>query len=144
MLSNQRKLWLLRLVFFLGLGLGFEFGDALKVPFRVKDVLPVLPRQVSWPVLNNMHSAVDLLPQYIGSLLPHNGTVVWKGACFFQNEAKVDFTGAGDRGIGGGVIRLSVCEFILFVIVKCRVSFYYACVSGVFILGHIFEVLLLI
>ncbi|KAK6160115.1 hypothetical protein DH2020_003496 [Rehmannia glutinosa] len=97
MLSTQRKLWVLRLLFFLGLGLGFEFGDALKVPFRVKDVLPVLPRQISWPVLNNIHSAVDLLPQYIGSLAPNNGTIKWKGACFFDNEAKIEFTGAGDR-----------------------------------------------
>ncbi|KAK6160133.1 hypothetical protein DH2020_003514 [Rehmannia glutinosa] len=100
MLSTQRKLWVLRLLFFLGLGLGFEFGDALKVPFRVKDVLPVLPRQISWPVLNNIHSAVDLLPQYIGSLAPNNGTIKWNGACFFDNEAKIEFTGAGDRGIG--------------------------------------------
>ncbi|KAL6547212.1 hypothetical protein OROMI_022933 [Orobanche minor] len=107
MLAAQRKLWLLRLVTFLGFGLGFRLGDALKVPFRVNDVLPVLPRQISWPVLNNIHSAVDLLPLYIGSLAPNNGTIKWKGACFYDNEAKIEFAGAGDRGIGGGVIHLS-------------------------------------
>ncbi|KAL0364151.1 UNVERIFIED_CONTAM: hypothetical protein Sangu_0512700 [Sesamum angustifolium] len=110
MLSTQeRKLRLLRLVIYLGLvlGFGFGYGDALKVPFRVKDVLPVLPRQVSWPVMNNIHSAVDLLPQYIGSLAPNNGTIKWKGACFLDNEANIEFTAAGDRGIGGGVLHVS-------------------------------------
>ncbi|XP_075506873.1 uncharacterized protein LOC142543465 [Primulina tabacum] len=105
MLDSQKISWILGMIFFLGLG--FEFGDALKVPFRVNDVLPVLPRQISWPVLNNFHSAVDLLPQYIGSLAPSNGSINWKGACFFDNEAKIDFTDAGDRGIGGGLIHLS-------------------------------------
>ncbi|PIN18049.1 hypothetical protein CDL12_09305 [Handroanthus impetiginosus] len=103
-------MWLLRLVFFLGLGLGFDFADALKVPFRVKDVLPVLPHQISWPVLNNINSAFDLLPQYIGSLTPNNGTINWKGACFLENEAKIDFTVVGDRGVGGGIISLTVCD----------------------------------
>lgn len=110
MLPTRRKLWLLKFVFLLGLGLGFDFGDALKVPFRVNDVLPVLPHQISWPVLNGIHSAVDLLPQYIGSLSPNNGTITWKGACFFDNEAEIEFTAAGDRGIGGGVIHLSVSD----------------------------------
>lgn len=93
-----------------GLGFGVQFGSAFKVPVRFSDVLPVLPRQVSWPVLNNFHSAVDLLPQYIGSLAPENGTIKWNGACFSENEAKIEFTGTGDRGIGGGVIHLSVSE----------------------------------
>ncbi|KAF5940323.1 hypothetical protein HYC85_021490 [Camellia sinensis] len=56
-----RSMWLLGLIYFLGLGLvfGLNFGESLKVPFRVNDVLPALPRQISWPVLNNLHSAVD-------------------------------------------------------------------------------------
>lgn len=90
-----------------GVGFGIHFGSAFKVPVRFTDVLPVLPRQVSWPVLNNIHSAVDLLPQYIGSLAPDNGTIKWNGACFSENEAKIEFTAAGDRGMGGGVIHLS-------------------------------------
>lgn len=111
MLDSQKISWILRVIFLLGLG--FEFGDALKLPFRVTDVLPVLPRQVSWPVLNNIHSAVDLLPQYIGSLTPNNGSINWKGACFFDNEAKIDFTDSGDRGIGGGLIHLTVCDLYI-------------------------------
>ncbi|XP_051122035.1 uncharacterized protein LOC127245291 [Andrographis paniculata] len=105
--SAGRGMWLMRLLIVLGLGLGFQTGDAFTLPFQVQDMLPVLPRQVSWPVMNNIHSAVDLLPQYIGSLAPDNGTIRWKGACFFENEAKINLVDTGDRGIGGGIIRLS-------------------------------------
>ncbi|CAA2968833.1 Hypothetical predicted protein [Olea europaea subsp. europaea] len=103
MLYFETKLWLLKFVLILGLG----FGDAIKVPFRVKDVLPVLPSQISWPLMNNIHSAVDLMPQYIGSLTPNNGSIKWRGACFFDTEAKIEFMGHGDRDQGGGVIYLS-------------------------------------
>uniref|UniRef100_M1C2C0 Uncharacterized protein n=1 Tax=Solanum tuberosum TaxID=4113 RepID=M1C2C0_SOLTU len=108
---RPQKLCSLTLLWILGIGLGLSFGYALKMPFRVKDVLPVLPHQVSWPVLNTMHSPVDLMPTYIGSLAPNNGSISWKGACFFENEARVEFTGPGDRGIGGATIHLSVCRF---------------------------------
>lgn len=110
---SRKVLCISRILFTLGLVLGFGFGDAFKLPFRVKDLLPVLPRQISWPVLNNIHSAVDLLPSYIGSLAPHNGSIDWKGACFLDNSARVELTAAGDRGIGGAVIYLSVCFFLL-------------------------------
>ncbi|CAL1357234.1 unnamed protein product [Linum trigynum] len=92
----------------LGLGFGSGYSHALKVPFRVNDVLPVLPRQIAWPVLNNLHAAVDLMPYYVGSVTPANGTIRWKGACFYDNEARIDFT-HGDRdepGLGGGVLYL--------------------------------------
>lgn len=94
------------------LGLGFG-SDALKLPFRVNDVLPVLPHQISWPVLNNFHSAVDLLPAFVGSVSPNNGTLEWKGACFYGNEARLEFT-EGDRDeptLGGGVLYLKVTLF---------------------------------
>ncbi|XP_022997471.1 uncharacterized protein LOC111492349 [Cucurbita maxima] len=89
----------------LAFGFAANLGGALTLPFRANDVLPVLPRQISWPVLNNLHTAVDLLPSYVGSVTPSNGTIEWKGACFFTNEARIDFT-EGDRGLGGGVLRL--------------------------------------
>ncbi|RVX10474.1 hypothetical protein CK203_017067 [Vitis vinifera] len=91
----------------LGLGFGFDHGHGFKVPFRVKDVLPALPRQISWPVLNNLHSAVDLLPAFVGSVTPGNGSIEWKGACFYGNQARLQFT-SGDRGLGGGVLYLTV------------------------------------
>lgn len=98
--------WLLFVLCFSGLG----FGKALKVPFRVNDVLPVLPHQISWPVLNNFHSAVDLLPYFVGSVSPNNGSIEWKGACFHGNEARLELSG-GDRdkpSLGGGVLYLKV------------------------------------
>lgn len=85
-------------------------AHAFKVPFRVNDVLPILPRQVSWPLLSNLHSAVDLLPSFVGSVLPDGGSVAWKGACFFENEARLEFA-EGDRGnigLGGGILHLKV------------------------------------
>ncbi|CAL5426182.1 unnamed protein product [Camellia sinensis] len=111
MMVFDRSMWLLGLIYFLGLGLvfGLNFGESLKVPFRVNDVLPALPQQISWPVLNNLHSAVDLLPSFVGSVSPTNGSIEWKGACFFDNEARLEFTG-GDRGLGSGVLHLKKPE----------------------------------
>ncbi|KAG2409429.1 uncharacterized protein HKW66_Vig0000940 [Vigna angularis] len=79
--------------------LGCEVGEALKVPFRVNDVLPVLPRQISWPVLNNLHSAVDLLPYFVGSLTPSNASIKWKGACFYDNTAKIELSPASQGAV---------------------------------------------
>lgn len=103
------------LIWILGFGL-CSIGDAFKVPFRVNDVLPVLPRGISWPVLNNFHSAVDLLPYFVGSVTPGNSSSIeWKGACFLENKASLEFID-GDRdepGLGGGVIYLEVAYFDL-------------------------------
>jgi hypothetical protein len=114
LLPHRSSVWLSLILCVLGIGFGSDFGHALKVPFRVKDVLPVLPREISWPVLNNFHSAVDLLPAFVGSVSPYNGTAEWKGACFYGNEARLEFT-EGDRdepeGLGGGVLYLKVRVF---------------------------------
>jgi hypothetical protein len=104
------RLWLVRLVVLIGLGPGFQIGDALQVPFSVKDALPVLPRQISWPVLNTLHSAVDLLPAFVGSLTPTNGSIDWKGACFSGNQAQLTFTAGDERQLGGGVIHLTTSD----------------------------------
>lgn len=85
----------LRALGFLLLLLGFqslESARALSVPFRVKDVLPVLPRQISWPVLNNLHSPVNLLPSFVGSVSLNGSAIEWKGACFYANEARLEIT----------------------------------------------------
>lgn len=101
----------LSLIFLCLVGLGL--GHALKVPFRVKDLLPALPHQVSWPVLNNLHSAADLLPYFIGSVSPNNGSIEWKGACFYGNEARLELTQSNrnDPDLGGGVLYLKVPLF---------------------------------
>ncbi|GMY26146.1 zinc finger mynd domain-containing protein 15 [Fagus crenata] len=100
---------LLTILCVLGLVFGSgHFGQALKVPFRVNDVLPVLPHHISWPVLNNFHSADDLLPSLVGSVSPNNGSVEWKGACFYGNEAHLEFTDSDrdEPALGGGVLYL--------------------------------------
>ncbi|KAK7309529.1 hypothetical protein RJT34_06331 [Clitoria ternatea] len=84
------------------------FSDALKVPFRIHDVLPVLPRGISWPVLNNLHSAVDLLPSFVASVTPNNASIQWQGACFSHNQARLDFTADANNasGLGGAILYL--------------------------------------
>ena len=101
------------------LGFCVDLGQSLKVPFSVNDVLPMLPRQVSWSVLNSFHSAVDLLPVFIGSLTPNNNaSLEWKGACFRGNEARLDIT-PSDRdepGLGGGLLHLKVGSSLFLII----------------------------
>jgi hypothetical protein len=93
----------------LGLCLTNNSAEAFAVPFRTKDLLPILPKQISWPVMNTVHSAVDLLPSYVGSLIPGNNTIKWQGTCFLKNLARLELT-EGDReeGLGGGILRLKV------------------------------------
>jgi len=83
----------------------------LKLPFSPGDVLPVLPRQVAWPVMNTLHSAVDLLPSFVAAVAPGApAPVAWSGACFAENEAAIELT-PGDRNgtdVGGAVLRLKV------------------------------------
>ena len=84
---------------------------ALKLPFRVNDVLPVLPHGISWPLLNNLHSAVDLLPSFVAAVPPDNDSVQWRAACFYDNQASLEFTAPGHDdadGLGGAVLRLKV------------------------------------
>nr|CAB3456980.1 unnamed protein product [Digitaria exilis] len=83
----------------------------LKMPFSPRDVLPILPRQVAWPVMNTLHSAVDLLPSFVAAVAPGApAPASWGGACFAVNEAAIELT-PGDRNgtdVGGAVLRLKV------------------------------------
>ena len=83
----------------------------LKVPFSPRDVLPILPRQVAWPVMNTLHNAVDLLPSFVAAVAPGApAPAAWGGACFAENEAAIELT-PGDRNgtdVGGAVLRLKV------------------------------------
>lgn len=86
---------------------------AIKVPFRVKDALPILPRQISWPVMNTFHSAVDLLPAFVGSVVPEGHSLTWKGACFFENEARLGFTESDPKNdLGGGVLYVKARHYL--------------------------------
>lgn len=75
------------------------------MPFRPKDFLPMLPRQVSWPVLNTIHSAVDLLPLFVGSVSDQE-IVQWNGSCFDGNEARIEYTEKEGDELGGGVLHI--------------------------------------
>ncbi|KAF5962113.1 hypothetical protein HYC85_003322 [Camellia sinensis] len=52
------------------------------------------------------------------------GRLSGKGACFFDNEARLEFT-SGDRGLGGGVLHLKVRSFYhLFIMLRGYPGFY--------------------
>ncbi|KAL1347781.1 hypothetical protein HN51_023808 [Arachis hypogaea] len=87
--------------------------STLKYPFHPRDLLPLLPKQLSWPILNSLHSAVDLLPVFVGaasnSSSPDN-SVEWKGACFYENKAWMVFHNNSQTQYGGGTLHLKVSE----------------------------------
>ncbi|KAK9209662.1 hypothetical protein WN944_002029 [Citrus x changshan-huyou] len=85
-------------------------SNALKSPFHPRDILPVLPRQVSWPILNALNGAADLLPAFVGSAADQNGTVEWKGACFYKNQAWMEFHNKSGSEFGGGTLHIKVSD----------------------------------
>lgn len=69
----------------------------LKVPFIPGDVLPILPRQVAWPMMNTPHSAFDLLPSFVATVdASAPSPAAWSDACFTENEVALELT-PGDR-----------------------------------------------
>ncbi|KAK8622892.1 hypothetical protein V6N13_117791 [Hibiscus sabdariffa] len=84
--------------------------QAVKTPFHPRDVLPLLPRQVSWPILNTLNSAVDLLPTFVGSVSSQNHIVSWKGACFYENTAWMEFHNKSGSEFGGGTLHIKVSK----------------------------------
>ncbi|KAF9672980.1 hypothetical protein SADUNF_Sadunf11G0100800 [Salix dunnii] len=83
---------------------------AIKVPFHPQDLLPLLPRQVSWPILNYLKGAVDLLPTFVGAASSFNDTGEWKGACFYENRAWMEFHNKTGSEFGGGTLHLKVSK----------------------------------
>ncbi|KAH1263701.1 hypothetical protein GmHk_02G006035 [Glycine max] len=81
---------------------------ALKSPFHPRDVLPLLPKQLSWPILNRLHSAVDLLPVFVGAASSPDDNLKWKGACFYENKAWMVFHNKSGTQFGGGTLHLKV------------------------------------
>lgn len=82
--------------------------EALKIPFRPYDVLPLLPRKISWPVLKYLNSAEDLLPTFVGAASAANSHPQWKGACFYNNTAWLEFHNKTGSQFGGGTLHLKV------------------------------------
>ena len=81
---------------------------AVKLPFHPRDALPLLPRQLSWPILNSLNSAVDLLPTFVGTASPTNRSQEWKGACFYKNTAWMEFNNKTGSQFGGGTLHMKV------------------------------------
>ncbi|XP_024018597.1 uncharacterized protein LOC21400803 [Morus notabilis] len=83
--------------------------DSAKLPFDPRDALPLLPRQVAWPILNYLHSAVDILPSFVGAASSSpNHTLRWKGACFYENTAWLEFHNNSGSEFGGGTLHIKV------------------------------------
>lgn len=81
---------------------------SLKTPFHPSDLLPLLPREASWPILRTLNSAVDLLPTFVGAASSSNSTLEWKGACFYKNEAWLEFHNKSQSQFGGGTLHIKV------------------------------------
>ncbi|KAF8370007.1 hypothetical protein HHK36_031959 [Tetracentron sinense] len=92
--------------FAIGFFLFSSNGYALKAPFRPQDLLPFLPREISWPLLKYLRSPVDILPTFVGSASSPNDTVEWKGACFYENKAWMEFHNKNGSEFGGGTLHL--------------------------------------
>lgn len=86
-----------------------------KEVFRTEDVLPLLPRQVSWPILNSLNSAVDIMPTFVGAASMNNNSSGWKGACFYENTAWMEFHNKSGTQFGGGTLHLKVQFIFIFI-----------------------------
>ena len=104
--------------------------EALKSPFAPLDMLPLLPRQVSWPILNYLNNADDLLPTFVGAVSSPNKSIQWQGACFDKNTAWLEFHNNSGSEFGGGTLHIKVCTCFILASILCffRLSFVGACV----------------
>lgn len=83
--------------------------QAFKAPIYPQDILPLLPRQVSWPILSSIRGAADLLPSFVGSAAVANNSVLnWKGSCFYENTAWLELHNKSGTEFGGGTLHLKV------------------------------------
>ena len=79
----------------------------LKHPFHPRDILPLLPKEISWPILKSLNQAVDLLPSFVGSASSSlNNSLQWKGACFYENSAWLEFNNESGTQFGGGILHI--------------------------------------
>lgn len=83
---------------------------SLKTPFHPRDILPLLPREFSWPILKYLHGAADLLPTFVGAASATNNSLEWKGACFYQNSAWLEFHNKSGSEFGGGTLHIKVAN----------------------------------
>lgn len=85
--------------------------------FCTHDILPLLPRQVSRPLLNSQRGAADLLPTFVGaanSSFSNSLALGRKGACFYNNSAWLELYSKTGNQFGGVlfVLRFEASYFI--------------------------------
>ena len=79
-------------------------------PYHPADLLPLLPHRVAWPILTSIRSAADLLPSFVGFANNYSeSSLNWKGACFYQTTAWLEFNNKSGTPFGGGTVYIKVC-----------------------------------
>ncbi|XP_056167555.1 uncharacterized protein LOC130138202 [Syzygium oleosum] len=103
---SSRPIALLLLAFFAAVA---PLSLSARLPFHPEDALPLLPRQLSWPILNRLRGPLDLLPTFVGSASPSsNASLNWKGACFYDSAAWMEFHNKSESEFGGGTLHIKV------------------------------------
>ncbi|KAL4566818.1 hypothetical protein LXL04_030943 [Taraxacum kok-saghyz] len=80
----------------------------LTAPILPNDLLPFLPRRVSWTILTSLRSATDLLPTFVGAASVSSSYINWKGSCFYENSAWLELHNKTGSEFGGGTLHLKV------------------------------------
>ncbi|CAA7394423.1 unnamed protein product [Spirodela intermedia] len=95
-----------------GCGLKIFGGRWAVVPYRPIDLLPLLPHGVAWPILASLRSAADLLPSFVGfaSNSSPDSSLQWKGACFYQTSAWLEFNNKSGTSFGGGTLHIKTLK----------------------------------
>jgi hypothetical protein len=86
-----------------------------RAPLLPADLLPLLPWPVAQPLLRRLalRRPADLLPAFVAAArAPEDGgggeAAEWKGACFYENRAWVEFRSGANGSHGGGVLHVEV------------------------------------
>lgn len=95
------------------------WGTSAALSFSPMDVLPLLPRRVATAALRALRGASDIFPVFVGAAktggpsagAPDGGRVEWKGACFYENEAWLEFHNNSGSKYGGGTLHIKVRPF---------------------------------
>lgn len=91
-----------------------DWDGPWKLPFRTSDILPLLPFSALRPILSSVHSAVDLLPAFVGTVSSPETDLNWKGACFYKNYAWMEFHNKSKSPYGGGTLHIKVSSWLGF------------------------------
>nr|GMC76548.1 uncharacterized protein LOC109188125 [Ipomoea batatas] len=88
-------------------------GRASKLPFRPTDIAPLLlpQQQLSWPIINSLDNAEDILPSFVGAATTSKRrTADWRGSCFRRNSAWLELNNNSKSAFGGGTLHIKVSK----------------------------------